>query len=78
MRYPIFRTDKKFFFDNSPPPPHKGWTLKAFQDYCRVELIEAGFDLTRKISCAYDPKSGKVAFWQEPSEDSNTFAYSVN
>jgi hypothetical protein len=78
MRYPIFRTDKRFFFDHSPPPPHRGWTLKAFQDYCREQMLDAGFDMTRKISCMYDSKSGKVVFWQEATDDSPALTYSLN
>jgi hypothetical protein len=33
-------------------------------------MLDAGFDLTRKISCRYDPRSGNVVFWQEPAKDS--------
>jgi hypothetical protein len=78
MRFPVFRTHKSFFFDNSPPEPHKGWSLQAFQDFCKEEMLDAGFDLTRKIACRYDPKSGNVTFWQEPPEDADQFPYSVN
>jgi hypothetical protein len=78
MRYPVFRTHKSFFFDHAPPHPHRGWTLKAFQDYCREEMRDAGFDLTCKILCRYDPRSGNVVFWQELDEDSDSYSYSVN
>lgn len=78
MRFPVIRANKSFFFDNSPPAPHRGWTLQAFQDYCREEMVEAGFDLSRKISCRYDPRSGNVVFWQEPSEETNLFVVSEN
>jgi hypothetical protein len=78
--YPIFRTHKSFFFDNSPPPPHRGWTVKAFQDYCKAEMEDAGFDLSRKVFCRYDPRSGNVVFWQEPEEEVDFvhFSYSQN
>jgi hypothetical protein len=78
MQYPVFRTNKSFFFDNSPPHPHRGWTLKAFQDFCREEMLDAGFDLSRKIQCRYDPRSGNVVFWQEPPEAFDFFPYSEN
>jgi len=81
MVYPIFRQNKKFFFDNKPPAPHKGWTLQAFQDYCRVEMEAVGFDLTRHILCRYDSKSGNVVFWQEPRDafgDAVRYSYGVN
>jgi len=78
MKFPVYRTHKNFFFDNSPPYPHRGWTLQAFQDFCKDEMEEAGFDLSRQISCRYDPRSGNVTFWQEPVEDVNLFVVSEN
>ena len=66
MSCPVFRTHKSFFFKNEAPYPHKGWTVDAFQDYCRKEMLQAGFDLTRRISCVYSPLTGYVVFWQEP------------
>jgi hypothetical protein len=67
LPYPVFRTHKSFFFNNDAPYPHKGWTLQAFQDFCREEMLAAGFDMDRKIQCRYDPRSGNVTFWQEPA-----------
>jgi len=78
MVYPIFRSHKSFFFDNSPPAPHRGWTVKAFQDYCRAEMEDAGFDLSRKVFCRYDPRSGNVVFWQEPPEEVDVVHYSYS
>jgi hypothetical protein len=66
LPYPVVRMHKNFFFDNDPPHPHKGWSLQAFQDFCREEMLEAGFDLERPFQCRYDPRSGNVTFWQEP------------
>ena len=77
VRYPVFRTHKSFFFDNAPPAGFVGWDLAAFQVYCREEMLEAGFDLTRKIQCRYDSRSGMVVFWQEPYEVVE-FSYSAN
>jgi hypothetical protein len=78
MKVTVFRTHKSHFFNDTPPPPHKGWTLQAFQDYCREEMIEAGFDLSRKITCRYDPRTGNVVFWQEPAEEVEQFTFSLN
>jgi hypothetical protein len=78
MRVAIFRTHKSHFFNDTPPPPHESWTLQAFQDYCRDQMVEAGFDLSRKISCRYDPRTGNVVFWQEPAEEVEQFTFSLN
>ncbi len=73
----VYRVNKSFFFNNDPPPPHKGWTLSAFQEFCRLELEQAGFDLTRNLSVRYDPRDGKVVFWQEPVKENKYDAYFV-
>jgi hypothetical protein len=78
MKVAVFRTHKNHFSNDTPPPPHNGWTLQAFQNYCREEMIEAGSDLSRKISCRYDPKNGNVFFWQEPTEGVEQFTFSLN
>ena len=73
---PKLKRHKSFFFDNPAPAPHKGWTIEAFQDYCRAEMEAAGFDLRPKISCRYDPRSGFVVFWQELEDVA--YPYSLN
>ena len=76
MHCPIFRKNKSFFLSTQAPAPHLGWTLKAFQEYCRIEMEAAGFNFKAPVKCVYDPKSGDVVFWQENSEIS--FSYSLN
>ncbi len=73
---PVFRKNKSFFFTTPAPVPHPGWTLKAFQEYCRMEMETAGFNLKAPIKCIYDPRSGDVVFWQENFDIS--FSYSLN
>ena len=46
----LVRMDVKYFLTNDPPSPFKGWNLPAFQEYCRRELSEVGFDFDRKIT----------------------------
>lgn len=58
------RMSVDYFLRFDPPAPHRGWNLPAFQDYCRQEMTEGGFDLERKIHCYYNRKTGEIVFWQ--------------
>lgn len=58
----------EYFLKNDPPPPFKGWNLPAFQDYCKREMTDCGFDLERKIHCHYDRGTGEIVFWQNVLE----------
>lgn len=78
MRCAVLRTHKSHFLNESPPHPHRGWTLEALRDFCRLEMIGAGFDLNRKISCAYDPASGNVVFWQKPDRAIDQLLFNLN
>jgi hypothetical protein len=60
MKCAVLCTHKSVFFRESPPHLHRGWTLEALRDYCREEMTIAGFDLNRRIFCAYDFDSGNV------------------
>ncbi|NLI80613.1 MAG: hypothetical protein GX443_02845 [Deltaproteobacteria bacterium] len=53
-----------YFFTHDPPVPYEGWNLPAFQEYCRREMSQEGFDLNRKIHCRYNKQSGDIVFWQ--------------
>ena len=66
--YPKFKKHRSFFFENTAPLPHKGWTLAAFQQFCRSEMEAAGFDLTKRVCCSYSPLSVFVTFCQEPND----------
>lgn len=73
---PMVVIDREFFFQNKPNPPHKGWTLAAFQDYCREQLIAAGFNLKVPLKVVYDPVKKVVVFWQEYVQ--LNYSYSLN
>jgi hypothetical protein len=64
----LVRMDVKYFLTNDPPSPFKGWNLPAFQEYCRRELSEVGFDFDRKIHAYYSRQSGEIVFWQNVLE----------
>lgn len=59
------KLDVQYFLDNPPPAPHRGWNLPAFQDYCRSELLEAGFDISRPFHCWYNRQFRKILFYQD-------------
>lgn len=63
-----FRVNLEYFLKNDPPPPYQGWNLPAFQEYCRQEMADSGFDLERRIHCHYDKRSGQIVFWQNVLE----------
>lgn len=73
---PRFRKHKSFFFENRAPLPHKGWTVEAFQQYCRAEMEAEGFDLTKPMRCAYNWQTGYMVFWQELEDVA--YPYSMN
>jgi hypothetical protein len=62
------RMNAEFFFRSDPPAPYKSWNVLAFQEHCRQELEEYGFDLDRKIHCYYNKQSGEIVFWQNVIE----------
>lgn len=61
VRFPI-----AFFVENPPPPGHKGWTIDAIKEFCKEELIDAGFDLSRKVYARYDCVNKDVIYHQSP------------
>lgn len=58
------RLNVEYFLKNDPPEPFEGWNLPAFQEYCRQEMSDYGFDLDRKIHCHYNRRTGEIVFWQ--------------
>lgn len=62
------RMNIEFFLKHDPPAPFKGWNLPAFQEYCRREMTNTGFDLDRRIHCHYNKQTGEIVFWQNVLE----------
>jgi hypothetical protein len=78
MRVAVFRTHIDFFLGEAQDDTHDEWFVEEFRDRCIHEMVDAGFDMGRRIYCHYDSDSGNVTFWQEPTEAMNDTLFNLN
>ena len=73
---PVFKVNKKHFFDNPPPPPYTQWSKGAVNEYGKTLADKAGFVPGVPVHWAYSPNTGDVVFWQDV--EVAEFQYSLN